>query len=100
MSNVEFVSIVFDILGTALFITSAVLSIAFMLRRREARWRWLPCISIIALPIIALLPESGWSDIRSQWHEAALARIFHSAVRGWGQNPLQMPDVQEVLRWR
>jgi hypothetical protein len=32
--------------------------------------------------------------------QKGLARIFHSAVRGWGQNPLQMPDVQEVLRWR
>jgi hypothetical protein len=47
-----------------------------------------------------LYPESERERMERVTFDSALTRIFHSAVRGWGQNPLQMPDVQEVLRWR
>src|SRR6266404_2547595 len=77
MNSEEFVAISLTIAGMALYVTSAVLSLVFMLKHRENPWRMLPCVSVSALPVITLVPESGWSDIRSQWHQAAL-------VVAWG----------------
>ena len=76
MERHEFIAIVFSIFGVALFIASCVLSIAFLMMDRQNRWRWLPCISVIALPLIEIVPESGWSDVRSQWHQTALGVVW------------------------
>jgi hypothetical protein len=76
MERHEFISILFSIIGVVLFIMSCVLSIAFLLMDRQNRWRWLPCISVIALPLIEIVPESGWSDVRSQWHQTALGVVW------------------------
>lgn len=58
------------ITAAAIFLASAVLSIVFLLRHRADPRRWLPCLTLIALPFLELIPESGWSDVRSQWHRA------------------------------
>jgi hypothetical protein len=76
MNRHEFIAIVFGIFSVALYIASCVLSIAFLVMHRENRWRWLPCISVIALPLIEIVPESGWSDGRSQWHQTALGVVW------------------------
>jgi hypothetical protein len=76
MAHHESVAIAFGIVCAALYIASCVLSIAFLLMPRGSRWRWLPCVSVIALPLIEIAPESGWSDVRSQWHQAALGVVW------------------------
>jgi hypothetical protein len=76
MGYVEFAEISLDLLGIVLFVASVGFSMAFMLRRREKWRRWLPCVSIISLPFIELVPESGWSDVRSQWHVAVLGLVW------------------------
>jgi hypothetical protein len=65
-------AILLTIAGITLIVSSAVLSVVFMFRHREKRWRMLPSICIISLPLIGVVPESGWSDVRSQWHQSAL----------------------------
>jgi uncharacterized membrane protein len=72
----ETAAIAFGVFCVALFIASCVLSITFLLMYRENRWRWLPCVSVIALPLIVAVPESGWSDVRSQWHQVALVVVW------------------------
>ena len=76
MDIVEFIEILLGILYTVLLFASAFLSIGFLIKYREHRWRWLPCVSIIALFFILFVPESGWSDVRSQWHGAALGLVW------------------------
>jgi hypothetical protein len=68
----EILAVTVAILSVGLFFASAILSVMFMIKHRGERWRTLPSISIITLPLIGLVPESGWSDGRSQWHESAL----------------------------
>jgi hypothetical protein len=72
LKYVKFVSL----LGLVLFLASVALSIACLLKRPGYSRRWLPCISIILLPFIELVPESGWSDIRSQWHAAVFGLVW------------------------
>ncbi len=72
MNYTEFVDIVTGIAYVVLFLTAAVLGIVFIFKHPECRWRWLPCASVLALPVIQLIPEPGWSDVRSLWHNAFL----------------------------
>jgi hypothetical protein len=72
MGNYEFIEMACGILFSVLYITCCVLSIVFLLTHRENRWRWLPCLSVIGFAFILAVPESGWSDFRSQWHQSAL----------------------------
>jgi FtsH-binding integral membrane protein len=76
MHHSETAAIAFGVFCVGLGIASCVLSIMFLLMHRENRRRWLPCVSVIALPLIGVVPESGWSDVRSQWHQAALAVVW------------------------
>jgi hypothetical protein len=72
MEDRESITIAAGFFCAALYIASYVLAVMFLLRHRENRWRWLPCFSIIALYFILNAPESGGSDVRFQWHNAAL----------------------------
>jgi hypothetical protein len=72
----EIIAVVFAIFYMAFYVASCILSIAFLFRHRDYRRRWLPCISVIALPLLELVPETGWSDVRSQWHVPLLYAVW------------------------
>ena len=76
MEHDELIAITFSIFCITLYIASCALSVAFLLMHRKDRWRWLPCVSMISLPLLQFTPESGWSDVQSQWHHAALDAVW------------------------
>lgn len=72
----ELMEMVVGLTVAATFFAAAVLSIIFVFKHPKYRWRLLPALSFISFFIISCVPESGWSDIRSQWHQPVLILIW------------------------